>query len=290
MTWMKLETLVRSNPKIGATVAETGHCDAAWLWLAANTYSRDALTDGYIADFVIPTLIPALPAKVLKALPDVLVRCGLWHREADGYRVHDFLHHNPTKAEIEDKRQKDRDRKRGGIHEDSARNPDGVQVASASHARESAGARSSASYSGGGGSTSVIEGTPEGGTGEGRRVGVAGRARVLGLVSPADFERQHGRHALRGDLCGSFVCLPVSLFEDWIGRLTGAGMTRERAEADIRSFVQHVRTAWAGKVPGDDNFAFWRNEWAKQFGSNRPAAVAAPAAGLDALISGSHGR
>lgn len=126
-TWMKLETLVRSNPKLVATIAQTGHGDAAWLWLCGNLYCRDILTDGFIADAILPTLMPGLPPRALKPLPAVLVAAGLWHREDGGYRIHDFLHFNPTKAEIEDRRRADRDRKRSGIQTDSGRNPNGVQ-------------------------------------------------------------------------------------------------------------------------------------------------------------------
>jgi hypothetical protein len=41
-----------------------------------------------------------------------LVETGLWDRTHGGYRVHDFHEYNPSKAQVEEKRKKDRDRKR----------------------------------------------------------------------------------------------------------------------------------------------------------------------------------
>lgn len=298
MTWMKLDTLVRSNRKLAATITETANANAAWLWLCGNAYCRDALSDGFIPDYMLPTLVPGFTEKMLKPLPAVLVAHRLWYRVEGGYQVHDFLHHNPTKAEVEDKRSKDRARKRSGVGEDSTRNPDGVAADSASHAGESAGARTSPSDSSSAecGSISEIERTSEGGLGETahhpplpRRVSVVDRAEALGFVSSLDFERKHGKHALRADLCTKFVCLPESLFEGWLARLINAGTSREQAALDIRAWALDVKARYAGAVPGDDEFKFWRHEWERTHGSNRPSSAARPGAGLDALIGGGRG-
>lgn len=295
MTWMKLDTLVRSNPKLGATVAATGHCDAAWLWLAANTYCRDALTDGFIADFVLPTLIPALPVKVLRPLPDVLVGCGLWHRSEGGYQVHDFLHHNPTKVEVDAKREKERIRKRGGSGADSARNDGGGGADSASRAGEIAGAHTSPSDSFSPGSALV----PEGGPGETApaivvegappppRSTVASRAAALGIVQPGKWDRQHGSHALRADFC-NWVCFPQAVHDEFVNRLKGTGDAHDVALVAVRRWALGVRGRWAQTtdVPGEDIFKFWRNEWQATHGSNRPSAAPKRGAGLDAILHG----
>jgi hypothetical protein len=130
----------------------------------------------------------------------------------------------------------------------------------------------------------------EGGAGEAApvppsRVGVVARAAALGIVPPGVWERQHGTHALRADLC-DWVCLPASVHDEWLRRLVAAGATPEDATRDIRTWALDVRAQWSGRVPGDDIFAFWRHEWAKTHGSNRPSSAPKPGAGLDALITG----
>lgn len=121
-----------------------------------------------------------------------------------------------------------------------------------------------------------------------RRVSVVDRAGALGLVSSGAWQRQHGSHALRGDLC-DWVCLPAIVHDEWQRRLVAAGATAEDAARDIRLWALDVRLRWAGRVPGDDIFAFWRNEWARTHGSNRPSSSPKPGAGLDALIGGGRG-
>jgi hypothetical protein len=289
MTWMKVETLVRSNPKLVATVAATGHCDAAWLWLAANTWARDSLTDGFIPEMVLPTLIPALPAKVLKGLPAVLVKCGLWHVAENGYQVHDFLQHNPTKAEVTAKRRKDAERKRDGVGTDSTRNPYGVQLDSASHAGERADAHLSSHSSSALVDDPVSTKNPEGGLGETtprlHRIGVVDRARALGIEQPGQWDRQHASHALRADFCSSFVCLPIAVHAEFVTRVVSAGSSQAEAEASVRAWALDVKARWAGEIPGEDSFKFWRAEWAATHPARRVSTTAAPGAGLDALIT-----
>lgn len=121
---------------------------------------------------------------------------------------------------------------------------------------------------------------------------VASRAAALGIVSPAAWHRQHGRHALQPDLC-DWVCLPQSLHDEWVQRLVGAGRPREVALVDILTFVRGVRERWrqSADVPGEDNFAFWRHEWAATHGSNRPAVATSlaqtdPLAGVKGMLRG----
>lgn len=120
-TWMKVETRVRTHPKIAKTVKETGHADAAWLWHAGNLYCKDALTDGFIADEMLAGLVTNLPPRVLKDLPAVLVRHGLWHREEGGWRIHDWLKYNHSKAVVEERKAADRERKKEGFQTESER-------------------------------------------------------------------------------------------------------------------------------------------------------------------------
>ena len=97
MAWLKIDDRVRTHPKI----VEAGPV-AAWFWFCGICYCREHLTDGFIADKMLSTLVPGAPS--WKRPAAALVAAGLWHREERGYRVHDFLEWNPSRAEVEAQR------------------------------------------------------------------------------------------------------------------------------------------------------------------------------------------
>lgn len=69
----------------------------ALFWLAIS-WCNDRLTDGRV---------PRGTVRILGgdgAEADELVRVGLWETEGKGYRVHDFLDFNKSKAQVEDER------------------------------------------------------------------------------------------------------------------------------------------------------------------------------------------
>lgn len=129
---------------------------------------------------------------------------------------------------------------------------------------------------------------PEGGPGEtaapSRRDSVADRARAVGIVSPGQWDRQHGSHAHRADFCG-WVCLPQAVHSEFVNRVVGAGSSLAEAEASVHAWELDVKARWAGQIPGEDSFKFWRAEWAATHPARRASATPAPGAGLDALIA-----
>lgn len=88
------------------------------------------------------------------------------------------------------------------------------------------------------------------------------------IVSPAEFDRQHGAHLL--EFC-DFVCLPRSVFHGFVTRAMNTGVSEADAEAQVRAWAHQVRLEWAGRIPGSDIFKFWRNEWEATHGDNAPA-------------------
>ena len=60
-----------------------------------------------------------------RRLADALVAVGLFDREDGGYRVHDYLDHNPSRSAVLTKRAEDAERKRRG---ESKRNPNGIHA------------------------------------------------------------------------------------------------------------------------------------------------------------------
>jgi hypothetical protein len=163
MTWTKLDDAAPQHPKAKAAGNE------AWcLWVAATVYSNRYLTDGVVSLGVLATeCLPqpislAKAKKLAEALCDVKQRPdghGLFERiDKQFYRIHDFAQYNPTKAEVEARREVDRQRKRGGrggggpseppsgptsgkppglpsgTEPDSERNPSGVPTPAGTHA------------------------------------------------------------------------------------------------------------------------------------------------------------
>lgn len=118
MAWLKVDDRVRTHPKI----VEAGPL-AAWVWFCGICYCREHLTDGFIADKMLATLVPGLSS--LKKAAASLVAAGLWHRGERGYQVHDFLDWNPSRADVEKQRAIDRARKGTGFPSDSRRIPEG---------------------------------------------------------------------------------------------------------------------------------------------------------------------
>lgn len=86
--------------------------------------------------------------------------------------------------------------------------------------------------------------------------------------SPLQWHRQHGAHVT--GFC-AWVCFPQTVFDEFVRRVMGAGAHEPEAIAQVRAWAEGVRHAWAGKIPGDGIFDFWRHEWAITHGSNKPA-------------------
>jgi hypothetical protein len=112
--WSKLDDGLQDHPKLfaaGDALGHNGTAIALGVYTFALMYSNRQLTDGY------------LPLAMVKQLPIVdrplavasaLVAAGLWEKVDDGYRIHDFLDHNWTRAHVKQRRQADLKRKQNG--------------------------------------------------------------------------------------------------------------------------------------------------------------------------------
>ena len=106
---MKMDDRVRTHPKIVRAGV------SGWLWFCGTCYCREHLTDGFIPEEAVEMLAPGMSRP--QAHINRLLEVGLWHREPGGYRVHDFLQWNPSKADVSVRLESDRNRK--GIRESS---------------------------------------------------------------------------------------------------------------------------------------------------------------------------
>src|SRR5690606_15926339 len=201
MAWLRIDDRVRTHPKI----AQAGPT-AAWVWFCGVCYCREHLTDGFIPNAILATLVPGLTAAAVRKHATALVRENLWHQVDGGYEVHDFLDWNPTKARVIEQRQYEKDKKarqRGGVPEGHTQGhvkghrinvPEGRAGDSYTRGRdraEDAGGRGPGSCSG----SLETSGDREGGAGETRvaRRGYGGGA-LAGMLP-----RDHLRHAWCGD-------------------------------------------------------------------------------------------
>ncbi len=105
MVWFVVDDVLPFHHRI----LEAGNA-AMGLWVRAGAWSSGQLTDGFI---------PTAVAKQLGSAKEIrtLVTVGLWLEQADGYQFHAWAEdgtgqkRQQTRAEVEEKRRKERDRK-----------------------------------------------------------------------------------------------------------------------------------------------------------------------------------
>lgn len=270
MTWLKIDDNVPHHKKMLAAGPA-----AAWLWLCGVAYCQRHKTDGFIPREALPWLGVVKP----QPLALVLVRVALWHVEGEGWRVHDFLDWNASSEERQERsgqkaerQQRWRDKKRE------------ADASTATHVDASTPRLGDAAPTPPPTPSPSPTPQPAPAPSPGRTT-VRDRATVLGIVSPGAWDRQHASHALRGELCG-WVCLPQVVHDELVARLTG--VNHPDAAAEVRDWALGVRDAYQarGEVVGESSiFTFWRNEWQRTHGSNRPTppsslAYADPLAGV----------
>jgi hypothetical protein len=117
--WVKLDDTFPDHPKV-----EKAGPAAAWLYVCGLCYCARYLTDGLIPGTAVARLTAL---KNNRALAEKLVDVGLWERDGDDFRVHNYEERNPSKEQIEEKRRQTRERiadwrakrKRNGVTPDA---------------------------------------------------------------------------------------------------------------------------------------------------------------------------
>ena len=224
---------------------------AGWLWLGGLGYCRTAENDGFIPKAIVPTLVPGIKSAFKHA--SVLVEVGLWDDAIGGYQVHDYLAWNPSKDQLEAKRDADRERKRGL---DSKRNPNGIQVEPHAYTRAGANSPSTQLDSGFGSE----DGSEESSTGVAPvfgfgRKGAGGRFDALVTThprcDPATFAA-----------CNRGICVPHILAAEWRQQMDPDRCLPDVATNEIKAAVRDGLALLepTGPVP-DDGFTFWRGVW-----------------------------
>jgi hypothetical protein len=133
VSWAKFDDRYHDNRKVKK--AWHAHPRAVGLHAMAITYCAMHETDGLIDAEWLKEKLPA--ARERTAVLAALVDTGLFEPDEDGgFYVHDYLVFNPERADLEEKRRKDSERKRttrpSGLRAESERSPDGFLAPRAS--------------------------------------------------------------------------------------------------------------------------------------------------------------
>lgn len=107
MTWFKVDDKLHSHKKAArAGVAAMG------LWTVAGSWCADHLSNGFVPDYIAHRLAPGEADE----LAERLVTAGLWtpaeHDGDKGWRFNDWGDYQPTREDVESKREYERDKKR----------------------------------------------------------------------------------------------------------------------------------------------------------------------------------
>lgn len=114
--WVRIEVSYFSHPR---TLAAGPSGRAAHL--ASICWVGEHLTDGRIPAAAVRSILNA--AEAPRHTPELLVACGLWLPAEGGYELSGYLDRNPSRAQIEARLQRDRERKAG--RPASGRSPNG---------------------------------------------------------------------------------------------------------------------------------------------------------------------
>jgi len=108
MAWFKIDDKLHDHPKVRKL--RVHKLAALGLWTACGSWSADTLSDGFVPAEIVQRFDPD------EGLAKRLVEVGLWnedeHDDEVGYRFHQWTDHQPTKAEVERRREEARERMR----------------------------------------------------------------------------------------------------------------------------------------------------------------------------------
>lgn len=128
MTWARMDDAMGEHRKT-RRLLKAGGLDAFGLHSLAILNCARYLTDGFVeVEFVEETLDAAkVRGKARERITDKLEEIGQWVACPGGWMIHDYLDHNPARADVEARRAADAERKARGRNPDSRRSPHAVR-------------------------------------------------------------------------------------------------------------------------------------------------------------------
>jgi hypothetical protein len=260
MTYVRLDDQIASHRKVLKAGGE-----AAWLWACAIAYCNRQLSDGAVPVEALSTLGNfRTPVKKLAA---TLVSVGLFEPDGDGYRVHDYLQHNPDKATVLQRMRDAADRKasyRAGKGQTPPR-PNGDGHVPVGHARPStrdaneAGASSRATRTNSPPTPLPIPTDSE-------SESVNARPSVVPFDDLAGAMPTRRRNpSMAWEACRLGLSVPEKLHADLLSKMA---VPDERA---LLAWYATTEREWDGKAIGDTVWQFWNKRFEEWQGSTTKA-------------------
>jgi hypothetical protein len=148
VSWLKLTDEMGDHRKVRRTIRAGGPAGLAafGLHILGMLHSARYLTDGEVEREFVDDVFDLARLRDRDHGPVVerLERNGLWvPADEGGWRIHDYLEHNPSRADVEARRRRDAERKAAGRAAQSTGGPSSVradtQRTDAGHSAESDG-------------------------------------------------------------------------------------------------------------------------------------------------------
>lgn len=107
MAWARFDDRFHGNPKVMG-VWQT--CpEAIGLYVMSVTYCSQHETDGLVHDWFLQTLEPKRSKR--NRLTSALLNAGMFEEHSAGFLINDYLEFNPSKADLEARREAERTRR-----------------------------------------------------------------------------------------------------------------------------------------------------------------------------------
>jgi hypothetical protein len=233
MSWFKFDDNAVDHPKLASLT------DRAFRWWVKGlSYACRFLTDG--------VLHPTFWKHVPKQCRAELTGAKLWDWEDPNFQIHDYLHHQIGKHEIEQDKERNREKAKayrerrrtdrrkpvtGNVTDTLAGDVTDhiTDIDNPTHIPNTLQTQSK---------------TPP--------APVSKKPLISGQANPRDWGRIHGNHV--SGFC-DWVCLPDFVFEEFRGKSPGPEY--------VKGWAAKVREKWEGQTIGEDGLKFWRARWSE---------------------------
>src|SRR5689334_22613412 len=105
MSWVRFDPgFTRNRKRLDASPT------ANWLWISSVDYCVQHLTDGFLPDTAVSSLVPSLGNRARGACVEELLQVRAWERRDNGYLVHAFLEYQDSAEHVRKQREAGKER------------------------------------------------------------------------------------------------------------------------------------------------------------------------------------
>lgn len=232
MTWIRLDSKAPRHPKVASLT------DRAFRWwISGLCYAGEFLTNGLLP--------PTFWRQVPKQNRAELTGNNLWDWTDPNFQIHDYLHHQQTKEDVEADKERNRQNAKAYRERRKSERRQSIVTDDASPQRH----------------RPVIAESPTQITDTDNRLQITDKNTVppapakpliSGQANPRDWGRIHGNHV--SGFC-DWVCLPDFVFEEFRAKSPGPEY--------VMGWAAKVREKYYGTTIGEDGLKFWRTRWSE---------------------------